>query len=88
MAEQERERKKKQKKIRDFGREQWSETKGGKKKSRERKNILVSVPGFGNPPFPFLSLSYDAVNDWAGFAAMALGALARTTKEVSVRKAG
>ncbi len=29
------------------GREQWRETK-----EKERKNILVSVPGFRNPPFP------------------------------------
>jgi hypothetical protein len=54
------------------GREQWRETK-----EKERKNILVSVPGFRNPPFLSLKPS-DAVND-CGLAspAMALEALAR-----------
>ena len=37
--------KKKQKKIRDFGREQWSETKGGKKRAENGKTFLSRFPG-------------------------------------------
>ena len=51
--------------------------KGEKKRTKNGKTFLSRFPGLEILPSLPLSQASDAVNDWVGFAAMALEALAR-----------